>query len=1001
MTLLSTKGAVRQAQIQVVMKVSATQPFQLIYSLFQHEYLGYIFESFIVRLDEKGKLTYQHQNISAKNAREFAKGLDDRDYELIELMDQMNQDTVLRTFSKKIMKPDEFFIRVFKKEKGEERLLQEQIEVYMERKRASVLEKLKGKRLYEMGNDGEPTWRKLEVCEQRASIRFYFQRTEENTTYYPIITHEDKPLGLPSANAYMVCKNPAWMVVEGKLYGFDKPVDGKKLQPFLTKKSIVIPKNLEENYYKNFINTLVASFEDIDVQGFQIQKNTYEPHPLLTISELPPANSKEVPSLFDAASSEHNANDEAGKIVFDLSFKYGKHKFRGGDADPVSVTMERKENDYIFHRIKRDTDSERKYASTLIKLGLPLGGNFRTAVDKAQAFSWINENRVNLLNFGFEVSQPDNRDKKYFVGKAVFELEVKESIDWFDIHARIRFGEYEISFKELRKIILKKKVEFKLPNGEIAIIPEAWLVKYGDLFAMSETHGKNEKPVLQKYHVNLVRDLQEGNLAKVHISDRLRNLENFTGIRDYPLPTGFKGQLRPYQKAGYNWLRFLNEFHLGGCLADDMGLGKTVQTLALLESEKEKGNSGTSLLIMPTSLIYNWEMEAAKFTSNLKIHTYTGTNRNKDIQKFGQYDVILTSYGITRLDIELLLPFNFNYVILDESQVIKNPTSNIAKAVLQLKSRHKLTLTGTPLENTTLDLWSQMTFINPGLLGGQTYFKNEFQVPIEKQKDEAKTKKLNAIIKPFILRRLKSQVATDLPEKVENIYYTNLSPAQEEKYEEAKSYYRSKILDHIEKEGINNSRMTILEGLTKLRQLSNHPRMVDTHYKGDSGKLEDLSHMIENALLEGHKLLVFSQFVKHLDIVKELLGSKKIDYAYLDGSSMDRKDQVERFNKDPNLKIFLISIKAGGLGLNLTQADYVFILDPWWNPAVEQQAIDRAHRIGQKKKVFTYKFITRNTVEEKILHLQKHKLKLSENLITTEESIVKMLTRQDIEMMLN
>lgn len=983
------------------MKVSSSQPFQLIYSLYQHEYLGYIFESFIVRLDEKGKLTYQHQNISAKNAREFAKGLDDRDYELIELMDEMNQDAVLRTYSRKIMKPDEFFNRVYKKEKGEERLLQEQIDAYMEKRRAAILEKLKGKRLYEMGNDGEPTWRKLEVMEHRASIQFYFRRTAESTTYYPVISYDDKALDLPTPNAYMVCRNPAWMVVNGKLYGFDKPIDGKKLQPFLSKKSIVIPKNLEENYYKNFITTLVASFEDIDAQGFQILKPAYEPHPLLTISELPSNGQKDVPNLFEAGAGEPVASDEAGKIVFDLSFKYGKHRFRGGDAEQVSVMMEQHDQDYVFHRIKRDTDAERKFAGTLIKLGLPLGGNFRTAVEKAHAFSWINENRVNLLNFGFEVSQPDNRDKKYFVGKAVMELEVRESIDWFDIHARIRFGEYEISFKELRKIILRKKVEFKLPNGEIAIIPEAWLTKYGDLFALSETHGKNEKPVLRKYHVSLVKDLQEGNLAKVHISDRLKNLENFTGIRDYGLPEGFQGQLRPYQKAGYNWLRFLNEFSLGGCLADDMGLGKTVQTLALLESEKEKGGAGTSLLIMPTSLIYNWEMEAAKFTPGLRLLTYTGTNRNKNIQQFSQYDVVLTSYGITRLDIDLLQQFHFNYVILDESQVIKNPSSNIAKAVLQLKSRHKLTLTGTPLENTTLDLWSQMTFINPGLLGGQTYFKNEFQVPIEKQKDEVKTKKLNAIIKPFILRRLKSQVATDLPEKVENIYYTKLSTAQAEKYEEAKAYYRGKILDHIEKEGINNSRMTILEGLTKLRQLSNHPRMVDMHYKGDSGKLEDVSHMIENALLEGHKLLVFSQFVKHLDIVKELLNARKIEYAYLDGSSMDRKDQVERFNKDPNLKIFLISIKAGGLGLNLTQADYVFILDPWWNPAVEQQAIDRAHRIGQKKKVFTYKFITRDTVEEKILHLQKHKLKLSENLITTEESIVKMLTREDIEMMLN
>src|SRR5882672_2597379 len=918
------------------MKVSAAQPFQIIYSLYQHEYLGYVFESFIVHLDEKGKLTYQHQSISSKNAREFTKGLDARDFDLIELMDSMGQDAVLKHFSKKIMKPDEFFSKIYHKQKGDE-LLQEQIEAYMEKRRAAILEKMKGKMLFEMGNDGEPTWRKLEVLEERASIQFHFMRSQDSTNYYPTITHKGKRVEIPDPAAYLICRHPAWMVLKGKLYGFEKFVDGKKLQPFLSKKHVVIPKNLEETYYNRFVAPLIASFDDIEASGFEIAKHEYDPHPLLTIAELPPASSKEVVSLFNQ-NEEHQApaNDEAGKIVFDLSFKYGKHRFRGDAFGSVSVTVEKKENDYVFHRIKRNTEGEKKYAQTLIKLGLPLRG-FRVAVDKAHAFSWLNENRVNLLNLGFEVSQPDNKDKKYFVGKAVIELEVKENIDWFDIHAKIRFGEYEISFKELRKLILKKKVEFKLPNGEIAIIPEAWLVKYGDLFAMSETHGTHEKPVLHKYHLNLVKELQDGNLAKVHISDRLRNLENFTGIKDYPLPAGFNGQLRPYQKAGYNWLRFLNDFRLGGCLADDMGLGKTVQTLTMLQSEKEKGNTGTSLLIMPTSLLYNWEMEAAKFTPDLKILTYTGTNRNKDIDRFNKFDVVLTSYGITRLDIESLQKFYFNYIILDESQVIKNPTSNIAKAVLQLRSRHRLTLTGTPLENTTLDLWSQMTFINPGLLGGQTFFKNEYQVPIEKRHDEAKTKKLNAVIKPFVLRRLKSQVATELPEKVENIHYTNMTAEQEQKYEEAKSYYRHKILDLIDKEGINNSRFTILEGLTKLRQLSNHPRMIDPEYTGESGKLEDISHMLENAILEGHKLLIFSQFVKHLEIVKGFLKSKKIDFAYQDGSSNDRKDQVEKFNKDPELKVFLISIKAGGLGLNLTEADYVFILDPWWNPAVEAQ----------------------------------------------------------------
>jgi SNF2 family DNA or RNA helicase len=978
------------------MKVSAAQPFQIIYSLYQHEFLGYIFESFIVHLDEKGKLTYQHQSISAKNAREFSKGLDTRDYELIDLMDKMNQEVILKKFSAKQMKPGEFFAKVYDKNKGNE-LVQQEIEHYLEGKRGEILDKMKGKQLYEMGNDGEPTWKKIEVLERRASIQFHFRRTDENTNYFPTITYDGKKIDIPNPSAYLICKEPAWMVLNGKLHGFDKPVDGKKLLPFLNKKFVVIPKNLEETYYNRFVAPLIASFDDVDVQGFEINKSAYDPLPLLSLSELQPGTAKEVPSMFESE-DKGAGDDEAGKIAFDLSFKYGKHRFRGEAFGAVSVTIEKKENDYTFHRVKRNVEAEKKYAQTLVKLGLPLKG-FRCAVEKAHAFSWLNENRVNLLNLGFEVSQPDNRDKKYFVGKAVFELEVKENIDWFDIHAKIRFGEYEISFKELRKLILRKKVEFKLPNGEIAIIPEAWLLKYGDLFAMSETHGENEKPVLKKYHLNLLKELEDGNLAKVHMSERFRSIESFDGIKDYALPQGFSGKLRPYQKAGYNWLRFLNEFHLGGCLADDMGLGKTVQTLAMLQSEKEKGSSA-SLLIMPTSLIYNWEMEASKFAPELKILTYTGTLRNKDISRFKKYDVVLTSYGITRLDVELLKEFYFNYVILDESQVIKNPSSNIAKAVMQLKSRFRLTLTGTPLENTTLDLWSQMTFINPGLLGGQTFFKNEYQVPIEKKQDEARTKKLNSIIKPFLLRRLKSQVATELPEKVENVYYTNMSPEQEEKYEEAKSYYRNKILEQIDKEGINNSRFMILEGLTKLRQLSNHPRMIDPNYTGESGKLEDVSHMLESAMAEGHKLLVFSQFVKHLDIVKDLLYRQKVPFAYLDGSSNDRKDQVEKFNKDPNLKVFLISIKAGGLGLNLTEADYVFILDPWWNPAVEAQAIDRAHRIGQTKKVFTYKFITRNTVEEKILQLQKHKLKLSENLITTEESIIKQLTREDIELML-
>lgn len=978
------------------MKVSASQPFQIIYSLFQHEYLGLLIESYIVHLDEKGKLTFQHQNISSKNAREFSKGLDDRDYELIKLTDAMEQESVIKKFVGKPMKSDEFFSKVYSKTKGNE-ALQEQIEIHIENKRAEALELMKGKMLFEMGSDGEPTWKKIEVMPHKANIQFHFMRSHDATNYYPTITYDGKKLELPSEAAYLVCKGPAWMVLNGKLYGFEKYVDGKKLLPFLSKKFVVIPKNLEETYYNRFVAPLIASFDDVEAKGFEINKNDYDPKPILTLSELVSIHSSQAADLFDNTPTE-DKSDESGKIVFDLSFKYGKHRFQGRNRVPVSVTVERHDKDYVFHRVTRKSDTEKNFLHTLQKLGLPMK-DFNVAVPKSEAFSWLNENRVNLLNLGFEVSQPQSNDKKYFVGKAIIEVEVKENIDWFDIHARIKFGEFEIPFKELRKLILKKKVEFKLPNGEIAIIPEAWLTRYADLFALSETHGDKERPVLKKHHLNLVRELEEGNLAKVHLSERLRTLNSFSGIKSYPVPAGFKGELRPYQRAGYNWLRFLNEYKLGGCLADDMGLGKTVQTLTMLLAEKE-AEAGPSLLIMPTSLIYNWEMEASKFTPELKVLNYTGTLRNKDVKRFEKYDVVLTSYGITRLDSELLQKFYFNYIILDESQVIKNPSSNIAKAVRELKSRHKLVLTGTPLENTTMDLWSQMSFVNPGILGTQSYFRQEFQLPIEKKNDETKSKKLHAIIKPFVLRRHKSQVATELPEKVEYIQYSEMTPEQERKYEETKAYYRGKILDLIDKEGMGNSRFMILEGLTKLRQLANHPKMIEPSYAGDSGKLEDITHMLENAMAEDHKVLVFSQFVKHLNLIQQYLKANKITYAYLDGGSTDRKEQVEKFNKDPKTKAFLISIKAGGLGLNLTEADYVFILDPWWNPAVEAQAVDRAHRIGQKRKVFTYKFITRNSVEEKILQLQQKKLKLTNELIVTEESIMKQLTREDISQML-
>lgn len=984
------------------MKVATDKPFQIIYSLYAHEYLGYLFESFVVQCNDQGDLTLLHQNISAKNAREFAAGLDDLDYELIRLMDSIQQDVIIRKFYKKKVSANEFFLKVYDKEKGNT-LLQEEIERYVESKRCKIVERIAqgSKWLFEMGNDGEPTWRRIEVLPERATVRFLFFRNEDNTHYFPTIQYAGEKIEFQYKNGYLLCKDPAWLVLENKLYGFEGELDGKKLQPFLKKKFIEIPKKIEDSYYRKFVAPLIAQF-DVWAKGFAIKPVSFIPEPILTFSEL--LNGDSANGDLFGGSTNGNGNGHAvtvqdDKIVFNLAFRYGNYLFKADQLNDTSVRVQQEGDEYTFLKIKRDTQKEKRMINKLKERGLDMK-NARLAWSKPSAFQWLSMNREMLEDEGFLISQSQNDGKRYFLGESSISIQVRENIDWFDIHAIIRFGDFQIPFQEIRKHIMRKQHEFKLPNGEIAVIPEQWFIDYAELFAFSED-GKDKQPVLRKHHLALVQDLQTGNLAEVSMSRKLEKLRDFHEIEEHAVPAKFKGELRPYQKAGYNWMRFLAQYNFGGCLADDMGLGKTVQTLALLQAQKEAGMQGTTLLVLPTSLLYNWQMEARKFTPNLRVHIYTGTNRNKNVSRFKNYDLVLTSYGIVRLDVEELKQYYFNYVILDESQAIKNPSSNIAKAVRELSSRHRLILTGTPLENSTMDLWSQMQFINPGLLGTQSFFRNEFLNPIEKKQDEEKMQKLYSIIKPFILRRHKTQVATELPDKIETVQYCTMTDEQQEKYEEAKNYYRSQILDQIDTHGLNGSQFVLLQGLTKLRQIANHPALVDEGYEASSGKMDDLLEMLESAISEGHKILIFSQFVKHLGLLRRHLDKQKLAYAYLDGATKDRQQQVENFQNNDKLRLFLISLKAGGVGLNLTKADYVFLLDPWWNPAIEQQAIDRAHRIGQVKHVFTYKFITKDTVEEKILALQQHKTQLADNLITTEESFVKTLSKEDISNILS
>jgi SNF2 family DNA or RNA helicase len=455
------------------------------------------------------------------------------------------------------------------------------------------------------------------------------------------------------------------------------------------------------------------------------------------------------------------------------------------------------------------------------------------------------------------------------------------------------------------------------------------------------------------------------------------------------IPSNLKATLRDYQIQGYYWLNLLYQNGMNGCLADDMGLGKTLQTLTMLQfaNNQAENTSKTSLIVVPSSLVHNWYRESYRFTPEMNVFLYVGGQRTKSASLMMRYDIVITTYGLVRNDIDFFKDLKFNYVILDESQTIKNPFSKTYRSVLLLKANHYLTLSGTPIENSLSDLWSQLNFLNRGMLGSLKSFRDEYIIPIEKNADAEKEKQLKHIIEPLILRRTKEQVAKDLPPLTEQIIYCDMSDEQQDVYEKEKSMIRNSIIESIEQVGVEKASISILTGLMRLRQIANHPALIDDYADLDSGKFDEVTRSIENIIAENHKILVFSSFVKHLEQVEEYLTHENIGYEMLTGETTNRAKVVEEFQSNPNKQVFLISLKAGGVGLNLTAADYVFILDPWWNPAAEMQATSRAHRIGQQKNVFVYRFISLNTVEEKILKLQAKKEHLAQLFIDTNNPL--------------
>ena len=483
-------------------------------------------------------------------------------------------------------------------------------------------------------------------------------------------------------------------------------------------------------------------------------------------------------------------------------------------------------------------------------------------------------------------------------------------------------------------------------------------------------------------------------------------LRSFAGIRATDPPAGFHGELRPYQKEGLGWMNFLNQFGFGGCLADDMGLGKTVQVLALLEARRasrhQRNGSGPSLVVVPNSLIFNWKQEAARFAPRLRILDHTGVSRQKGNGHFEDYDVILTTYGTLRNDAVDFKDMRFDYLILDEAQAIKSADSVSAKAARLLQANHRLAMSGTPIENHLGELWSLFEFLNPGMLGAASVFKMTHGAA--RNPDEETRKLLAHALRPFLLRRTKEQVIQDLPRKVEQTLYCELERDQRKLYDQMRDHYRETLLGRIGNGRIERSKLQILEALLRLRQAAIHPGLIDKRRAGESSaKLDMLLPQLREVLDEGHKILVFSQFTGMLAILRGHLDHDRIPYEYLDGKTRNRQACVDRFQTSSDCKLFLISLKAGGLGLaDLTAAQYVFLLlDPWWNPAVEAQAIDRAHRIGQTNRVFAYRLIARDTVEEKVLQLQNTKRDLADAIVNADNSVIRNLGREDLELLLS
>lgn len=965
---------------------------KLIFCFFKHPQLGLSIDSFMVKLLDENTLSYQYNRIVHERMGDYEYPFAEEDKKILKIIGELNQRNIDKLFNRKQIKW-ETFLEKAKADKD----LNKAISGYFDRRISACLELLRGRTIHwkERISD-HPGMQGYHVMSNPAKVTYHFHREKDHIRYYLSVNFNGRSIDLFRKGTEILCQDPCWILHNGCIYSFDDGTDGNKIKPFLLKREIVIPDRLSDQYLESFMVKTSRRF-DVRFSGFAV---------------------REVPDRISSHVSL--AKDLEGLPVIQLHFCYDHFMVTPAQTQHLLVQFRKNEEESILLRYPRDSAMERERASSLLTLGLTeLKPSWYTLQDTTQdagkLLEWLIENKQNLLNHHIELKL--EWDKKIYTDEVpvIETLEFKQANDWFDIHAIMKIGQYEIPFIRLKRHILEGNRNFILPEGTYALLPEQWFTNFADLFEFADSSDDFIRIQRQHHGILTGHPILHGDLVRT-LPDKQKLIYTDDIIPEYEVPSRLNATLRDYQKKGFSWLCRLDEKGLGACLADDMGLGKTIQIIAFILKKQElhhahfsenpgdkkqgagqldlfsfsESISGSnanrkppSLIVMAPSLIHNWENELGKFAPGLDIIIYAGQRRSILQERIKTSDVVLTTYGVIRNDIDWLKDICFSNIVLDESQLIKNMRSITFQRIRLLQGQQKIVLTGTPVENSLSDLWAQITFIQPGLLGSYTHFRKEFQIPIEQQQNTRQLNKLRRLINPFILRRTKNEVAPELPILTNSVRYCEMDEEQRDFYEKQKSVFRNSILDIVSKEGIDKSQFMILRGLMKLRKIAIHPLLEDENYQGASAKFEEVTSHLNLLEMGGRKVLIFSQFLKHLELLKAYFENKSIPYQLLCGKTpvSKREKTIREFDNSKGFHIFLIQLKTGGAGLNLTEADNVIILDPWWNPAVEQQAISRSHRIGQEKPVFATRFITKDTIEEKIMRLQEKKASLAENII--------------------